>query len=773
MVDPDSMTPSASKGSISSLNATNPSNTDFVNASNSGAGVSVRNLRLDTLENAALKKTLLLPPDMGRNKSEAEEESENEDDGDESMPLDDIIRKSSGRHTNPQQLFHGEEFKSSSPSSSPTPSPTQTMRYGRQEGKDQHGDSAVNVRNIRFDTVENAQLKESLKGFDCDRLMLWVKVLYFAADLPPLSSVSLSFNIESKSTSSRPLTTQYPVCSENKGKILTYHTILRARAPPAEEIADSKVILTARSETKEVGRGELQFSELLKNTPSNYRDHLVDVEVPITLRNSFGKVCGRINTKIFFVKGSDYQDLELTGVLNALVEDADDAQRLAVEQYEKLIKQKERRRSTLNAEKRKRSTEGGASPNMNSKKQLSPRSPSIAQSHQSHHQSHQSQYQSLSPSESQEHSNIPPLSIPSPASPAYDENTLSSLNYSPSPNKQSQISPTISNNEMMATLSPFTQHPNDLSAEVMPSIMKELSNTVRMLAETAKGLQEQQQEQMQQQLILQQNRKQQSITSPTISPSAIMTAPDSEDPSPPTPTRAQSPFPIHGALDWTVDDVASWLKKSDFSGYVKQFKNESIDGLQLVSLTDSQLDNLGFLNANHKQRIKLHISRLRGIFKDEIEQIEKLMGKEEGNALLPLHDKGVDSNHSRQRMIAASSERTKKKSPASKARRRDKGVDSNHSRQRMIAASSEKTMKKSPASKARSRSPKKLRKPSVKEEVTSAAEEPTRIALVKKKRKKRGGGEGEIPPKENPKTKEEKVDGLVKFAEAGATHEKT
>ncbi|GMI14605.1 hypothetical protein TrVE_jg5490 [Triparma verrucosa] len=77
-------------------------------------------------------------------------------------------------------------------------------------------------------------------------------------------------------------------------------------------------------------------------------------------------------------------------------------------------------------------------------------------------------------------------------------------------------------------------------------------------------------------------------------------------------------------LMWGVVDVATWLssKQVGLAPYANMFVNQAVDGLAFVSMSEDQLDDFGIFNASHKKKLLLHIARFRALHKEELDAID-------------------------------------------------------------------------------------------------------------------------------------------------------
>ena len=217
-----------------------------------------------------------------------------------------------------------------------------------------------------------------------------------------------------------------------------------------------------------VGEGEVSMSQLKLNTLENYTEDTIDVEVPITLNSSTFKLCGQVNTKLFFIRNGDHQNSTFNQVLTDFANDADLARNLASEQYEKM-KKRRRRQNSLDIKNKKKVAKnissgdkdgdcdgrGDGDGDQTKGKGRKDNSPPFQDSPK--------RYQV----EKDEH----------------EEGDLSSLNYSPSPNKLDVLSsfdnvcepasPTHSNNMMMMSIHDLDK--SVMSSDEFPAILKEVS----------------------------------------------------------------------------------------------------------------------------------------------------------------------------------------------------------------------------------------------------------------------------------------------------------
>eukprot|EP00518_Triparma_eleuthera_P016268 CAMPEP_0197559898 /NCGR_PEP_ID=MMETSP1320-20131121/22112_1 /TAXON_ID=91990 /ORGANISM="Bolidomonas sp., Strain RCC2347" /LENGTH=967 /DNA_ID=CAMNT_0043121397 /DNA_START=114 /DNA_END=3014 /DNA_ORIENTATION=- len=76
-------------------------------------------------------------------------------------------------------------------------------------------------------------------------------------------------------------------------------------------------------------------------------------------------------------------------------------------------------------------------------------------------------------------------------------------------------------------------------------------------------------------------------------------------------------------LVWGVMDVAAWLtsKQVGLAPYAIMFVDQAVDGLALCNLTDSQLNDLGIFNSSHKKKLLLQVARFRAEHRAELEAI--------------------------------------------------------------------------------------------------------------------------------------------------------
>ncbi|CAO4371157.1 unnamed protein product [Caenorhabditis nigoni] len=80
-----------------------------------------------------------------------------------------------------------------------------------------------------------------------------------------------------------------------------------------------------------------------------------------------------------------------------------------------------------------------------------------------------------------------------------------------------------------------------------------------------------------------------------------------QDSAPPKPEKMPPQVP-----EWTKDDVACWLKRTEFEAYINNFLGQGVDGDLLLQLTENELvEDLGMSSGLHRKRFLRELHKLK------------------------------------------------------------------------------------------------------------------------------------------------------------------